>query len=55
MKSRYTTNKGMLPKVFMTEMREAYARSEKYLQDDQQDPILEQKQKVQQLVEGATP
>ena len=56
MESRYTTNKGVLPEVLMTEMRDAFARSEEFLdQSDAADPILEQKQSIHQMIEDAAP
>ena len=56
MESRYTTNKGLLPEVLMTEMRDAFARSEGFLdQNDIADPVLEQKQSIHQLIEDAAP
>ena len=57
MESRYTTNKGMLPDVLLDEMRDAFARSEEYLDQDGKtaDPMLEQKQQIQTMMENATP
>ena len=57
MESRYTTNKGMLPDVLLDEMRDAFARSEKYLDQNGKtaDPMLEQKQQIQAMMENAAP
>ena len=53
--SRYTTNKSMLPVALINEMRNAFVRSEKYL--DQTDMItgLEQKRKIYEMIDQATP
>ena len=42
MESRYTTNKCVLPEMLMTEMHEAYARSEKYLGQTETDDTVQQ-------------
>lgn len=55
MESRYTTNKGRLPDVLLDEMRNAFGRSEEYLDQTGTDPSQEQRMKLQQIVEGATP
>ena len=52
--SRYTTNKGRLPDVLVNEMRDAFGRSEEYLDQTGTDPSQEQRMELQQIVEGAT-
>ncbi len=46
MEARYTTNKGMLPEILLSEMRESFKRSEEFLdlENTKEDPIIEQKQ-----------
>ena len=53
--SRYTTNKGRLPDVLLNEMRDAFGRSEEYLDQADADPLLEQRTELQQIIENATP
>ena len=53
--SRYTTNKGRLPDVLIDEMRDAFGRSEEYLDQADADPLLEQRTELQQIIENATP
>ena len=53
--SRYTTNKGRLPDVLINEMRDAFGRSEEYLDQADADPLLEQRTELQQIIENATP
>ena len=55
--ARYTTNKGILSKILVKEMYQSFERSQEFLdlEMDQTDPILEQKEKVQQVIENATP
>lgn len=55
MESRYTTNKGVLPEMLMTEMREAYARSEKYLDQTDTDDTIQQRLQMQRMIQDATP
>ena len=55
--ARYTTNKGILSEILVKEMRQSFERSQEFLdlEIEQTDPILEQKEKVQQAIENATP
>ena len=55
--ARYTTNKGILSEILVKEMRQSIERSQEFLdlEIEQTDPILEQKEKVQQAIENATP
>ena len=58
MESRYTTNKGVLPEVLMTEMREAFVRSEEHfdqLDGNRDDEVMQQRLAAQQAIETATP
>ena len=57
MEARYTTNKGMLPEILVREMRDAFKRSEELLdlETSNEDPILEQKEVMQQTIRDATP
>ncbi len=58
MESRYTTNKGVLPEVLMTEMREAFMRSEEHLDQldgNHDDEVMQQRLAAQQAIETATP
>ena len=57
MESRYTTNKGVLPEVLMAEMRDAYARSEEFLDQTNaaEADTLEQRLEIQDLMQDATP
>ena len=55
MESRYTTNKGILPEVLLIEMRQAFARSEEYLDQSDTDGIQEQRLQAQQQIQEATP
>jgi len=55
MESRYTTNKGILPEALVTEMREAFVRSEEHLEQTHVDPLPEQRQEAQQIIGQATP
>jgi hypothetical protein len=55
--SKYTTNKGVLPETLLHEMREAFKRSEEFLDLEikNEDPILQQKEKIIEAVIQATP
>lgn len=55
--ARYTTNKGILPESLVGEMREAFVRSEEHLdlETDREDPIIQQKEEAQQVIDSATP
>ena len=57
MESKYTTNKGILPEILLQEMREAFKRSEELLDLELAgtDPMLEQKQDMQDMIQDATP
>ena len=54
--SQYTTNKRVLPVMLDNEMRDAFARSEKYLTDQSNIiPDLNQKQQIHEIINQATP
>ena len=53
--SRYTTNKGQLLDTLIDEMRDAFGRSEEYLDQDGTDPLQEQRMELQHMIENATP
>lgn len=55
--AKYTTNKGVLPEELLNEMREAFRRSEVFLDLElrEEDPLLKQKEQVQKAVAMATP
>ena len=57
LEARYTTNKVILSEILVIEMRQSFERSQEFLdlEIEQKDPILEQKEKVQQAIENATP
>jgi hypothetical protein len=54
--AKYTTNKGILPKALTDEMREAFKRSEEFLDLDKtaEDPIEKQKEEVKTKLETMT-
>ena len=47
----YTTNKRILPEALTREMRNSFERSEELLEQDDADPVLEQRQEVQGIIE----
>lgn len=55
--AKYTTNKGILPDTLLNEMRDAFRRSEEFLDLElhEEDPIMKQKQPMQSAIERATP
>ena len=54
--SYYTTNKSIIPDALLDEMRDADARSEKFLdQTENVDHMLESKRKAQTAIDSATP
>jgi hypothetical protein len=55
--AKYTTNKGILPEALIQEMRDAFKRSEEFLDLEGQgiDPIVKQKEEIRQAVLKATP
>ena len=55
MESRYTTNKGILPVILINEMSDASARSEEYLDQTNMIPRLDQKIRIQEIIDQATP
>ncbi len=55
MEARYTTNKGVLPESLVSEMRNAFAHSEEHLDQAAVDPLLEQRQDIQNVIQEATP
>lgn len=54
---KYTTNKGVLPEVLVNEMKEAFKRSEEFLDLElkEEDPVLKQKEQLRNELEKATP
>lgn len=54
---KYTTNKGVLPEVLVNEMKEAFKRSEEFLDLElkDEDPVLKQKEQLRNELEKATP
>jgi hypothetical protein len=50
--AKYTTNKGVLPEALINEMREAFKRSEEFLDLEglSEDPIIKQKEQIQAAV-----
>ena len=61
MEARYTTNKGMLPEMLTREMREAFVRSEEFLDledrmtHEKHDIMQNHKQELQDAIQSATP
>ena len=57
MSSRYSTNKGILSDTMLKEMRESFKRCEGLLDLDlaKEDPILKQKEQIQNVIQNATP
>lgn len=53
--SRYTTNKGILPVILISEMSNAFARSEECLDQPITNHNLNQKQQIQEIIDQATP
>lgn len=55
--ARYTTNKNILPKSLVDEMREAFKRCEEFLDLDmkQEDPLLRQREVAKDALSKATP
>jgi hypothetical protein len=55
--AKYTTNKSRLPDTLLNEMKEAFRRSEEFLdlEAKPQDPLLNQKEYIQQAINSATP
>src|SRR2546427_2354586 len=55
--AKYTTNKGVLPESLQDEMRQSFKRSEEFLDLEMknEDPILQQKEKIIDAVARATP
>jgi len=55
--ARYTTNKGILPEVLVSEMREAFGRSEDLLDLEvaREDPVLQQKRDIHGMIQEAAP
>ncbi|MFN3653755.1 MAG: hypothetical protein ACK4TO_00315 [Candidatus Nitrosotenuis sp.] len=52
--AKYTTNKGILPKTLMEEMRDAFKRSEKFLDLEKtgEDPLEKEKEEVRAKIES---
>ena len=57
LEAKHTTNKGMLPEALFDEMREAFKRSEEFLDLElkEEDPLLKQKEDLHSMIEKATP
>jgi hypothetical protein len=54
--AKYTTNKGILPKSLINEMREAFKRSEEFLdlEKSEEDPLENQREEIKQKMESMT-
>ena len=54
--AKYTTNKGILPKSLISEMREAFKRSEEFLdlEKSEEDPLENQRDEIKQKMESMT-
>lgn len=54
---KYTTNKGILPEALLDEMKEAFKRSEEFLDLEikEEDPVLKQKEQLRNKLDKATP
>lgn len=55
MKSRYTTNKGVLPEVLMAKMYSAFTLHKEHLGRPGTDDTIQQRLRVRQLIQDATP
>src|SRR5581483_8232871 len=55
--AKYTTNKGILPDDLVKEMREAFKRSEPFLDLEmtEEDPLIKQREQMQTAILKATP
>ncbi|MDE1763517.1 MAG: hypothetical protein KGH88_04640 [Thaumarchaeota archaeon] len=55
--AKYTTNKGILPIALVDEMREAFKRSEEFLdlENSEEDPLFKQKEQLRTEIEKAAP
>ncbi|MEW6603465.1 MAG: site-specific integrase [Thermoproteota archaeon] len=55
--AKYTTNKGVLPEALIREMREAFKRSEEFLdlEGNEVDPLTKQREVIQTAIAKATP
>jgi hypothetical protein len=55
--AKYTTNKGILPKLLVDEMKEAFKRSEEFLdlEKSEENPLEKQKEDVKTTIEKLTP
>ncbi|MEM3584515.1 MAG: hypothetical protein QW193_04445 [Nitrososphaerales archaeon] len=55
--AKYTTNKGILPTSLLNEMREAFKRSEVFLDLEvkEEDSLLKQKEQIQNIIQQANP
>lgn len=55
--AKYTTNKGILPKMLSDEMREAFRRSEEFLDQERrfQDPIARKKEDTKSRIDAINP
>ena len=56
-KARYTTNSGILSEILIQEICESFKRSEVHLdlESIKVDPIVQQKQKVQNIIQTTIP
>lgn len=57
MEAKYTTNKGILPEMLVSEMSEAFKRCEEFLdlETRREDPLLEKKEELRKMIERAAP
>jgi hypothetical protein len=55
--AKYTTNKGMLPKILLDEMRDSFKRSEEFLdlEKTETDPLEKQKEEMKTKIETMRP
>ena len=57
MSARYSTNKGMLPKALLDEMRNSFKRCEEFLdlEKTENNPLMKEKEEVKENIEKLTP
>lgn len=57
MSARYSTNKGMLPKALLDEMRDSFKRCEEFLdlEKTENNPLMKEKEEVKENIEKLTP
>lgn len=54
MEAKYTTNKGILPDMLVNEMRDAYGRSEEFLDLEKNNPAEKQKEISPEKIKNLT-